>query len=179
MRKKDKKMPIIRVVNGWEKKNFIIEQEEKYNRYWAIEDKEEYSTKKFEFVVKSWDFLDKLNCDVFISTWDRSVQINHQLNIYVDEIITEEKILNVLPEAKISILKESDYFDINLEDSNSDARNTNKMMKIRNKKVLSTDIVVCNGVITKFEFIRFFIDENDIVRLANTKEINIYGRVAN
>jgi hypothetical protein len=53
------------------------------------------------------------------------------------------------------------------------------MMKIRNKKVLSTDIVVCNGVITKFEFIRFFIDENDIVRLANTKEINTYGRVSN
>ena len=52
MKKKDKKMPIIRVVNGWEKKNFIIEQEEKYNRYWAVEDKEEYSIKKFEFVVK-------------------------------------------------------------------------------------------------------------------------------
>jgi hypothetical protein len=84
--------------------------------------------REFDFVVKSWDFLEKLNCDVYISTWDRSVQINQDLGIYLDETITEEKVLNALPTAKVSIKKESDYFDVNLSDANSEARNTNKMI---------------------------------------------------
>jgi len=53
MRKKEKKMPTIQVVNGWEKKTFIIEQEgEKDDNYYSVFGKEKESVTRFEFVVK-------------------------------------------------------------------------------------------------------------------------------
>lgn len=54
MRKKAKKLPTIQVVNGWEKKSFIIEQEKEKddNSMKFYFDKEEDSVTRFEFVVK-------------------------------------------------------------------------------------------------------------------------------
>jgi hypothetical protein len=66
--------------------------------------------REFDICVKSWDFLEKLDCDVYFSTWNKSIQICEGLNIHLDEDITEEKILNHLPNATVSILNETDYF---------------------------------------------------------------------
>lgn len=67
--------------------------------------------REFDTVIKYWDFLDNFNHDIFLSTWDYSLQINNKLGIYRERFITDEMIKSILPNSKFSILKESDYFD--------------------------------------------------------------------
>jgi hypothetical protein len=69
--------------------------------------------REFDISVKSWDFLNELDCDVYFSTWDKSYQENKNMNIFINETITEEKIKNHIPNATISILKEIDFPDLN------------------------------------------------------------------
>lgn len=143
--------------------------------------------REFEFVVKSWDFLEKLNCDVFISTWDKSIQINQELNIHVDEDITEERILNILPNAKVSVLKESDYFDLTIADAHSQARNTNKMifhmkngLKLVNDSGIQYDMILLmrpdcyqNYPILEPEY---FYSHNQKDRIYGVSYINVTGK---
>lgn len=60
--------------------------------------------REFETAHRSWDFLTKTDNDVFFSTWNKSVQENKGLEIYIEEDITEEKIKSFLPNALISIV---------------------------------------------------------------------------
>ncbi len=67
--------------------------------------------REFDTVIKYWDFLEKFDNDIYLSTWDYSLQINNKLGIRRERIITDEMIKSVLPNSKYSILKESDYFE--------------------------------------------------------------------
>ena len=60
--------------------------------------------REFEQAHRSWDFLTKTDNDVFFSTWDKSIQENKGLDIYIEEEITEDKIKKYLPNAFISIV---------------------------------------------------------------------------
>lgn len=63
--------------------------------------------REFEQAHRSWDFLTKTDNDVFFSTWDKSIQENKGLDIYIEENITEDKIKQFLPNAFISIVDNS------------------------------------------------------------------------
>jgi hypothetical protein len=60
--------------------------------------------REFELAHCSWDFLTKTDNDVFFSTWNKSIQENKGLDIYIEEEITENKIKEFLPDAFISIV---------------------------------------------------------------------------
>ena len=67
--------------------------------------------REFDTVIKYWDFLNQIDHDVYLSTWDYSLQINEGLGINRERFITEDMITSILPNCKFSILKESDYFE--------------------------------------------------------------------
>lgn len=67
--------------------------------------------REFDTVIKYWDFLDKINHDIYLSTWDYSLQINEKLGIFREKHINEDMIKSILPNCEFSILKESDYFE--------------------------------------------------------------------
>lgn len=69
--------------------------------------------REFDIAVKSWEFLNELDCDVYFSTWDKSFQENKNMNITIDEVITEDKIRNHIPNATIDILNEQDFPHLN------------------------------------------------------------------
>jgi hypothetical protein len=65
--------------------------------------------REFDIAVKSWKFLNDLDCDVYFSTWKKSVQSSSVLDIHIDEDVTEEMILKHIPNAKIKIYDVNDY----------------------------------------------------------------------
>jgi len=65
--------------------------------------------REFDIAVKSWKFLNDLDCDVYFSTWKKSVQSSTVLDIHIDEDVTEDMILKHIPNAKIKIYDVNDY----------------------------------------------------------------------
>ena len=61
--------------------------------------------REFENAVKTWFWLDEIDCDLFISTWSKTVEVNHPLGISIEEYVTKEKILKHIPNAMINIEK--------------------------------------------------------------------------
>lgn len=66
--------------------------------------------REFEIAAQSWEFIKEFDLDVYVSTWDYSKQENKFLEISIEEDVTEEMIRKYLPNANISILKQSDYY---------------------------------------------------------------------
>jgi hypothetical protein len=60
--------------------------------------------RQFDIAIKSFDFLNDLDCDYYFSTWNISTQKNVNLNIDITESITEEMILDYLPNVDIDIV---------------------------------------------------------------------------
>ena len=65
--------------------------------------------REFDIAVKSWKFLNDLDCDVFFSTWEKSIQSSKVLDIHLEEDVTEDMILKHIPNAKIKIYDVNDY----------------------------------------------------------------------
>lgn len=65
--------------------------------------------REFDIAVKSWKFLNDLDCDVYFSTWKKSIQSSKVLDIHIEEDVTEEMILKHIPNAKIKIYDVNDY----------------------------------------------------------------------
>lgn len=65
--------------------------------------------REFDIAVKSWKFLRDLDCDVYFSTWKKSIQSSKVLDIHIEEDVTEEMILKHIPNAKIKIYDVNDY----------------------------------------------------------------------
>jgi len=90
--------------------------------------------REFDIAIKSWKFINEIDCDVYVSTWDKTIQINKKLNVHIEEDITEDDIRKHIPNATISILKQSDY-DFSFETSWHNAKqifhwkNSLRMMK--------------------------------------------------
>ena len=100
--------------------------------------------REFESAHRSWDFLTKTDNDVFFSTWNRSAQENKGLDIYIDEVITEDKIKQFLPNAFISIV------DCSVSDS---LPNNTHRMHYHWKNALSM-LKECNNTYTHVLIIR-------------------------
>jgi hypothetical protein len=90
--------------------------------------------REFEIAVQSWNFMNDIDCDFYVSTWSKCIQKNKNLNIHIEEEITEERIKKILPNANISISNINDY-DFSFETSWHNAKqifhwkNTVRMMK--------------------------------------------------
>jgi hypothetical protein len=65
--------------------------------------------REHELAVKTWDFLNHFECDIYYSTWNKSIQHDDKLGIRIEEIITEEKIKSIFPNAVTSILDYDEY----------------------------------------------------------------------
>lgn len=68
--------------------------------------------REFDTVVKSWDFLNNIDCDVYFSTWNVSKQKNTRLGIVVDEEVTEERIKKHIPNAIVSVQSEDTFTEL-------------------------------------------------------------------
>lgn len=76
--------------------------------------------RQFDIAVKSWKFLQDLDCDVYFSTWKKSVQYSKALNIHIEEYITEDMILEHIPNAKVKIYDVNDFdFSADIEYHNN------------------------------------------------------------
>ena len=60
--------------------------------------------REFDNVVDSWKILDRLNCDFYFSTWNKSKQNNNKLGIKREFDVTPDMILKYYPDAVIDIL---------------------------------------------------------------------------
>jgi hypothetical protein len=140
--------------------------------------------REFDIAVKSWSFLKELECDVYFSTWNRSIQVCEGLNIYLDEEVTEQRILNHIPTANVSVLNEYDYFP-KMNKDNPDV-NTNKMIfhwkraleMVRNSgkeykqiMIMRPDNYQTGGIFDKQRFYSF----NEKNRIYGQQFINITG----
>ena len=65
--------------------------------------------RQFDIAYTSWGFLNELDCDVYVSSWDKSVEILESMGINVSLNVTEEMFTRFIPKAKVEILNESDY----------------------------------------------------------------------
>jgi hypothetical protein len=65
--------------------------------------------REFDIAVKSWNFLKDIDCDIYFSTWEKSVQTSEILNIHIEERITEDMILKHIPNAKVKIYNVNDF----------------------------------------------------------------------
>jgi hypothetical protein len=77
--------------------------------------------RQLDTAVKSWEFLNKFECDTYVSTWDKSIQISNKLDIIDDFNVTEEMVKNCLPNSVVFVSNEYEY-DLNTH-GNYDPRN--------------------------------------------------------
>jgi hypothetical protein len=68
--------------------------------------------REFDIAVKSWDFLNNIDSDVYFSTWNKSAQKNIRLSINVDEDVTEERIKKHIPNAITSVQSEDNFREL-------------------------------------------------------------------
>jgi hypothetical protein len=73
--------------------------------------------RQFSITAKDWNFDKYLDCDYYISTWDKSLQKidNHGAEVasnYRAFNVTEEYIKNIIPNITCSILKEKEIFPL-------------------------------------------------------------------
>jgi hypothetical protein len=70
--------------------------------------------REFEHAHKSWSFLKCKNSDVYISTWDYTIDVVTQLSIDTKREIDKSDVTKFLPNANIKILSEE---EVNLENT--------------------------------------------------------------
>ena len=139
--------------------------------------------RQFDISVKSWKFLDDFDCDVYVSTWDKSVQINKNLDINLVQDITEEKIRNLIPDAKILILNEERDYPLKNNDYERDRNSRrllfhwyklNEMMKQSNVQYDGVFLIRNDLYVTNYQ--KCVLDRNDLEdRIIGLNHIQITG----
>ncbi len=66
--------------------------------------------REFDVAHKSWSFLNYPDSDVFISTWNKTFEINEKLNTHIEEDVDESRIKKHLPNANIKISEDTTNF---------------------------------------------------------------------
>jgi hypothetical protein len=66
--------------------------------------------REFDIAHKSWSFLNHSDSDVFISTWNKTFEINEKLNTHIQEDVDESRIKKHLPNANIKISEDTTNF---------------------------------------------------------------------
>ncbi len=122
--------------------------------------------REFENAHKSWNFLNRINSDLYICTWDMSSERNSLLGINFSEKISEEKILKYFPNAIINISS-----DINFH--TPIMKNNFQWRKLFNMVTISGNIYDNIILIRTDIMLR---EKNDFVRFLSTIESDrIYG----
>jgi hypothetical protein len=62
-----------------------------------------------KYASASWDFLNKLNCDIYVSTWKKSVRQSIAKGITIFEDVTKEMITDYLKTDNVCIDDEDNY----------------------------------------------------------------------
>lgn len=65
--------------------------------------------REFDISIKSWKFLQEMDCDVYVSTWKKCIQYSRNINFHLEEDVSEENIRKHIPNATISILDINDF----------------------------------------------------------------------
>jgi hypothetical protein len=87
--------------------------------------------REFDVAVKSWDFLFKMDCDFYFSTWSKSTILHYPTNTFIEKPVTIEMITNHIPNAKVELLDEEKYMIDNenvKDDYNNKLVNSEKMI---------------------------------------------------
>lgn len=63
----------------------------------------------FDLAVKSWKFLNDINCDVYFSTWNHQKKYSQKLNYLSEFYVNEEMIKKNIPNIKLLINDEKNY----------------------------------------------------------------------
>jgi hypothetical protein len=87
--------------------------------------------REFDVAVKSWDFLFKMDCDFYFSTWSKSTILHYPTNTFIEKPVTMEMITNHIPNAKVELLDENSYMIDNkngYENVNNKLVNSEKMI---------------------------------------------------
>lgn len=71
--------------------------------------------RELDIAVKSWTFREKYYCDFYFSLWDKTHMFSRDRKKNFEISVNEKIVKDLIPNAEVCILKESDYFDVNLE----------------------------------------------------------------
>ncbi len=132
--------------------------------------------REFKMAQKTWDFLKDIECDIFVSTWNKSKQVNKNLNIDIEEDITLKDITEYFPSATVSILDEKDYindftgesvYDTNIKKMIFHWKNSYELMKQTKKEY---DIIILTR---PDNFIKY--DSHGSKLFNNNKKRTLYG----
>jgi hypothetical protein len=123
--------------------------------------------REFDIAIRSWDFIKKFKCDVYMSTWARSIQSSEVHRIVVDEIITKDTILKKLPTATVSVKN----------DILTDMSNAEKAVfhwKCGLNMIQKSNKVYDYLILTRTDnFIEFQLDHSDLMK--KTDKDTLYG----
>ena len=95
--------------------------------------------REFDYAYQSWPWLNCDDCDVFVSTWDMAYETNEFLNIDIKEEITNNKILEIFPNAIINIESE---IGIELQNSEKQLYHWKKLFDMVEKSDYEYDGVI-------------------------------------
>lgn len=123
--------------------------------------------REFDIAFKSWNFLEKFDCDVYFSTWTRSKQKNNRLGIVIDETIDINRILEKIPNAKIAI--EDDVYS-HLHNAEKMIFHWKKCLNMVENSNINYDYLILTR---PDNFTIFNLNENDLIQ--NFAEDKIYG----
>lgn len=116
--------------------------------------------REFEIAQKSWTFLNKIDYDLYISTWNYSYEENELLGIHLREDVTPDRILKYFPNATINI--EDEFYSISPTKMTYHWRKLFNMVTISGKEynnilLMRPDIVLYNK------------NDEDFINLINSK----------
>ena len=114
--------------------------------------------REFDYAYQTWPWLNYDDCDVFVSTWDMAYETNEFLNIDIKEEITNNKILEIFPNAIINIESET---GVNLHNSEKQLYHWKKLFDmVENSKYEYDDMDLTRSdlylEVNKDKFIKLF-----------------------
>ena len=122
----------------------------------------------YDIAVKSWKFLNEINCDVYFSTWNYHKKYSDKLNYLSEFSVEENMIKKYISNINLQIHDEKNFqFSTNIEKIVFHWKNCLKMMDEKNEKY---DIMI----LTRPEnFMKYNFDSSDFFQKKETNRI--YG----
>ena len=68
--------------------------------------------RQFDLAYKSWKFLQQLDCDVYVSTWNKSKQL-YDVGKYIEFDVSEDMISSKIKTKIIDVIDEKEYDNLN------------------------------------------------------------------
>ncbi len=130
----------------------------------------------FDLAVKSWKFLNDIDCDVYFSTWNYQKKYSEKLNYLSQFDVNEEMIKKNIPNIKLLINDEKNYnFNLTTEKIIFHWKNCLNML---DESKVNYDIIILtrpeNYINYKFNSLEFF-DKKEKDRIYGLENIQIVG----